>query len=256
MSDEAVVVTEEAIPGDVPLFTNPAWRDRFPWAFQATTGRGSQEEPFDLSFFGEAATGTILNRWRRVRQATGFYSVAHGQQVHGCHVRVHERLARAIVIADETDGHVTRAEGVLLAVSIADCVPIFLLHERSQTIGLLHAGWRGVAAGVLEEGIDVLLNAARGGAESIYCHFGPAICGKCYEVGPEVFSALGLRAPEGNQPIDLRAVLGDRAARAGVSAKKISTSTLCTKCDADRFFSHRGGARERQMALLGLRSIR
>jgi hypothetical protein len=83
-------------------------------------------------------------------------------------------------------------------------------------------------------------------------HFGPSICGACYEVGPEVFSALGLDAPPGPAPLDLRGALAARAVAAGVRATNVSVSGLCTRCSRDGLFSHRGGDRARQVAYLGI----
>jgi YfiH family protein len=245
-------VREERIADVAPLFTNPVWQKRFPGTFQATTGRGPDTDPFDLSFFGESPAGKVLTRWRAVRDATGFPNIAHARQIHSANIILHDQAPNGILLADNADGHLTQAAGVLLAVSIADCVPIFILHEAGHAIALLHAGWRGVAAGILERGIETLVLQTRCNASDLHCHFGPAICGECYQVGPEVFTALGLRAPRHNQPIDLRGMLAERAERAGIPGSNISTSAFCTKHDGV-FFSHRGGDRGRQMALMGLR---
>jgi copper oxidase (laccase) domain-containing protein len=89
-------------------------------------------------------------------------------------------------------------------------------------------------------------------AQDLHVHFGPAICGVCYEVGPEVHEALGLEVPAQNTPVDLRAVLAQRAIAAGVHAANVSTSTYCTRCSDRIFFSHRGGDAGRQMGLIGI----
>lgn len=253
-SGGAVLIREQRMAETPPLFTNPDWQERFPSIFQATTGRGSAADPFDLSFFGQSPAGLVYLRWRAVRDATGFQNLAHARQTHSANILTYDAAVPGTLLGDHADGHVTSVGGLLLAVSIADCVPVFLVHETGHAIALLHAGWRGVAAGILESGIEALRAQVHGQVSDLYCHFGPAICGKCYEVGPEVFTALGLRAPRENQPIDLRAVLAERAARAGIPASNVSSSAFCTQCDREHFFSHRGGARERQMALLGLRA--
>jgi copper oxidase (laccase) domain-containing protein len=83
-------------------------------------------------------------------------------------------------------------------------------------------------------------------------HFGPAICGECYEVGPEVHVALGLPEPAENSLIDIRAVLAQQALAAGVPEANITTSTFCTRCGNSPFFSHRGGHPERQVGVIGM----
>ena len=84
-------------------------------------------------------------------------------------------------------------------------------------------------------------------------HLGPSICGECYEVGPEVFRALGRSAPPGPTPIDLRAILAERARAAGVREESISISTHCTLHGDAPLYSHRGGDHGRQMGFLGIR---
>lgn len=154
-------------------------------------------------------------------------------------------------IPEDRDGHVTDVEGVLLAVSIADCVPVSVVDPARRRVALLHAGWRGTAEGILERGLDEL--AGEAGAAGLLVHLGPAICGGCYEVGPEVFEALGRPRPDAPSPIDLRSVLAERAVAAGVEGDHVSVSELCTRCEHDLLFSHRGGDSGRQVAYLGVR---
>lgn len=250
----ARVVRERRVPGDVPLFRHPEWEERFPWVVQGTTGRGSADAPFDLGLFGGQPVGAALRRWRVLRNATGIPTAVHARQVHGAAVLVHSGACPpGLVIADDADGHVTRAENVLLAVSVADCVPVFVVAPEARAVALLHAGWRGVAAGIVERGIEVLLETAGATAGELFVHLGPAICGECYEVGPEVHVALGLAQPAGNLPIDLRAVAAGRAVARGVDPDRITVSGFCTRCAGSPFFSHRAGCAERQMGVLGIR---
>jgi len=245
-------VAETLLPGELPLFAIEQWQSRFPWLFHATTGAGSPDEPFDLSFFGSTRAGTVMEHWRDVRSATGFDRIVHARQVHEATVLVHTNTEPGINIRDDADGHVTTVRGVLLAVSVADCVPVFIVDAKARAIALLHAGWRGCAAGILEDGLRTLQRVTYVGLNDVHVHFGPSICGDCYQVGPEVFQAMKLPVPATSTPLDLRAALADRARSAGVPADNISISRHCTRC-GEGFFSHRRGHRERQMALLGLR---
>jgi polyphenol oxidase len=136
----------------------------------------------------------------------------------------------------------------LLTVSIADCVPISLVDSSSRRIALLHGGWRGTALGILGAGLAHL----GGDPSAVHVHLGPAICGRCYEVGPEVHQALGLAVPAAPAPVDVRAVLARQAVDAGVAPGHISVSEHCTRC-GDNFFSHRAGSPGRQLGVLGLR---
>jgi hypothetical protein len=97
------------------------------------------------------------------------------------------------------------------------------------------------------EGITAL--AARGiRAAELRIHLGPAICGDCYEVGPEVHAALGLSEPAEPCPVDLRAVILQRALELGLSQDRLSSSEHCTRCGGSPFFSHRAGDPERHGA--------
>ncbi|HET9984780.1 MAG TPA: laccase domain-containing protein [Longimicrobiales bacterium] len=240
----------------LPLYAHPEWAERFPWLVQGTTGRGEPGDAFDFRLFGDTPSGVLIDRWRRLREATGCAGSVHARQVHGAEVLVHRHPVPGLLVAERYDGHATREPGVLLTVSVADCVPISLVDGERRAVALLHGGWRGVAAGVLEQGITALRAVAGAAPADLWVHLGPAICGECYEVGPEVFSALGLPEPAANTPIDLRAVLVRRAAAAGVAPARISVSEHCTRCGAASFYSHRAGCAERQLGLLGVRPAR
>jgi YfiH family protein len=243
-----------ASEGGVPLWQHAEWTDRFPWLSQGITGAsvGDAGDPFDLALFGEAPTRGVMERWRALGRAVGIERIVHGKQVHGAVLRVHGESAPGLSVSPDTDGHLTRVPGILLTVSVADCVPISLVAPDRRAIALLHGGWRGVAAGILERGIEMLTQRLGARLDDLHAHFGPSICGDCYEVGPEVHRGLGLSDPGGNEPVDLRAVLAERAVGAGLRRERLTTSTRCTKCAASPFFSHRGGRAERQVAVLGI----
>lgn len=235
-------VTEER-RGDVPLFVHPEWAD-WKWLVQGTTSR----ESGSFASFGEQSADVMQTQWRNLRRQLGMTNAVLGRQVHGAHVINHEGFAGGMLFTDDADGHITRVVGTLLAVSIADCAPVFLVDEPARMVGVLHAGWRGVAANILLRGIKCMSSQPA----NLLVHFGPAICGECYEVGPEVHAALGLPEPQHNSVIDIRAVLAQQAMKAGVPEGNITTSTFCTRCGDSPFFSHRGGDAERQVGVIGL----
>ena len=183
----------------------------------------------------------------------GFAGMKHTRQVHGKGILPHRKPGSGLSIGPDADGHSTSAPGILLAVTVADCVPVFLVDPIRRAVALLHAGWRGAAAGILEEGASLLLQDAGAREEDILMHLGPAICGTCYEVGPEVHVALGLPRPETPSPVDLRGVLAERAVELGLLDSHITRSSFCTLCNASPFFSHRGGESKRQVGFLGIR---
>lgn len=236
-----------------PLWSHPDWQERFPWLVQGTTGRGA--EHLDLGLFGAVPTATAQERWRALRRAAGLPTAVHARQVHAAQVLWHEALAPGLFIGDDADGHATRSAGLLLTVSVADCVPIFIIDAARRAVALLHGGWRGVAAGIVRAGIAELVARVGSDARDLELHCGPAICGDCYEVGPEVPAALGITAgAAGKVRLDVRAEVARRALRAGLTPERITLSEHCTRCAPGEFWSHRGGCRERQLGVLGIRA--
>jgi copper oxidase (laccase) domain-containing protein len=116
----------------------------------------------------------------------------------------------------------------------ADYMPVAL--AQGGAVAVVHAGWRGLAAGVVEEGVRVLRSLAPTGP--VVAVIGPCAGPCCYEVGPEVLLALGGGQPaDGDRTkLDLRACAHERLAAAGVN--EVSDAAACTICD-ERFFSHR-----------------
>jgi YfiH family protein len=251
-ADFRVAAERDTDPG-LPLRSNLEWSERWPWLTQGTTWRGA-DGTFDLGLFGRQPVGEVLARWRLLQDALGVHGIVHSRQVHGAGIRVHEQATPGFTLLDGFDGHYTAEPGFALTVSIADCVPVSIIDPDARTATLLHAGWRGVAAGIIERGIALAAERGAGDTALLHVHFGPAICGRCYEVGPEVHERLGLDVPDGPLPVDLRAVGAARALNAGIPASAIGISASCTRCDPHRpYWSHRAGEAGRQMAVLAIR---
>lgn len=244
-------ITEVAVPGSVPRVAHPEWTSTFPWLCQGSTVPGP-DRSHDMALFGASPSGEVQARWARLAESVGFPRVVHAHQVHGARVAVHEVVAAGRWVVEAFDGHATRVPGTLLTVATADCVPVSVVDPGNRAVALLHAGWRGTVAGVLEAGLSVLASALSGRVAACHVHLGPAICGDCYEVGPEVHQALGLPVPSEPTPVDLRRELARRAAAAGVPVQHLTVSSLCTRCGEAGLYSHRGGDRGRQVALLGV----
>jgi polyphenol oxidase len=167
------------------------------------------------------------------------------EQVHGAHVVLVDEvnLAAARARAPRGDALVTRLRRVPLAVRVADCLPVCLGSDDGTTIGVAHAGWRGLSAGVLE----ATLAAMRMPGASIRAWLGPSIGANAFEVGADVRDAFCSAAPQdvvhfrdaapGKWLADLRGLACARLARAGVT--DVRGTGACTHSDAARFFSHR-----------------
>lgn len=260
--------TTEVLAHGPSRLVHPGWAHDFRWVDQGTTTRGRGANPFDLGLFsGGLDEEMVRAHWVELCNSLGYARAQHARQVHGDVVRSShpqpvrdegmpvrgEGMEDLPLLTEPCDGHVTREAGVLLAVTTADCVPVFFVDPSTRAVGAIHAGWRGVAAGVFERGLDELVQYGSGGSGEVHVHMGPAICGSCYEVGPEVYERLGLTTPGRPTPIDLRRVLVDRAIEHGVPAEQISVSSHCTRCTESELFSHRAGDPYRQVGFIGIR---
>ena len=198
---------------------------------------------------GAEPVGEVMGRWdvlQRFLFPAGHGRFATARQVHGADLVVHTPGWRGWLRAGSADGHVALDCGTALAVSVADCVPVYVAH-RSGAVALLHAGWRGTAAGILAAAVRVL--AGHGlAAEELRVLLGPAICGRCYEVSPDVHLTLTGQAVEVPTPVSLRGVLAGQAASLGV--RDVRIVDRCTRCDGGELFTHRAGDAGRQMAVL------
>jgi YfiH family protein len=247
-------VIEEAVAGPdaVPRLELRAWKDRFGLTAGITTRGPSGDYSLGL-WSGTEPVGRAMERWDAFRRAfaPGFGALVLGRQIHGRDVRWQGPGADGWILVEGCDGHATRERGVLLAVTVADCVPVYLADPASGAVGLLHAGWRGTAAGILEAGVALLNERVSAARENIVIHCGVSICGWCYEVGPEVVREVTGSHVEKPERLDLRAELARRARAAGV--REVTVSPFCAAHDADRFHSHRasGGRGGRMVAYLG-----
>jgi len=235
----------------VPRAELAEWRERF-GLVAGLTVRG-ENGGFSLGLLTEEPVGQVMGRWRAFLHAVRpqFPAFQMARQVHSATVAWHDGVGPGWHVAEEIDGHASGQQGLLLGVTIADCVPIYLAAQGGGAFALLHAGWRGVAAGILERGVGLLASRSVGGAAAVAVHLGVGICGDCYEVGPEVVRAVEGRVVRGPSQLDLRDALAERAARLGV--RDLTRSPHCTACSRDKFFSHRGssGRDGRMVAYLG-----
>lgn len=192
----------------------------------------------------------VLGRWDALRAAIaadgGGERLATARQVHGANVLGHGPGWTGWLRGPDADGHLAFDRGTATAVTVADCVPVFVAHPSGAT-ALLHSGWRGTAAGILARAVGAFADAGLA-VSDLGVFLGPAICGTCYEVSPDVYGRLTGRSVAHPTPVDLRAVIADHARALGV--RNVATADSCTRCDNTRFYSHRAGDAGRQLGVL------
>ncbi|MFQ5889258.1 MAG: polyphenol oxidase family protein [Gemmatimonadota bacterium] len=244
---------EKRTVGPFAVFANAEWEGEFPGLSAGITAAAPRA---DFGLGTAPSPLLLLQRYEALAAGLGFESVVVCRQVHGSRVvGVEAPVPRGFHSPGEGDGLACEVRGVLLVVTAADCVPVYLLDPVSRALVLLHAGWRGTASGVLEAGAWLLATRVAAPPGRLFLHLGPAICGGCYEVGGEVLAAMGRPGVERGR-VDLRDELTSRALSLGMDGQGISRSPWCTRCESGLFHSHRarGESAGRMAAYLGWRS--
>ena len=235
----------------------------------ATRAGGASSGPFSSlnlgTAVGDAADAVAENR-RRFAAALDARPVFL-RQLHG--TRVVRLTARdwALGAPIEADAAFTTEPGVACTVQVADCLPVLLAAPQGRGVAAAHAGWRGLAGGVIDASVNALCEATHCGPEELRAWLGPCIGPRQFEVGADVLAAFGA-ATDGSDP--LRFVLGARAdgsprwlanlpqlARdrlAALGLTHIDGGAWCTVEDDSRFFSfRRDGVTGRHAAAIWLR---
>jgi YfiH family protein len=218
-----------------------------PHCFSTRIG-GVSPAPFDSLNLGNPS-GTdrvddydrIYENYRKLQRAIGRpnHERIWVHQVHGGDV-----MRAPCPSGAKADALVTDDPSKLIAIRVADCVPILLSSHDGKVVSAIHSGWRGVIAGVVRNAIE----AMRIPPQKILAAIGPCIGFEAFEVGGEVLEAItnsiGEAAPikrrdDGKGHVDLRRAVELQLHRAGIPANQIDTTDRCTFRDADEFFSHR-----------------
>ena len=178
-----------------------------------------------------------------------FGPIQYMSQVHGNRVAIIEEVTYEYPTADAL---VTGIPGITLAVMIADCIPLLL--RSKDAVAAVHVGRKGLLNRVAEKAIDVMREISDAQISAI---IGPAICGKCYEVSPEIFSEVTASHPESasqtasNTPsLDLVAALISDLKKLEIT--EIDNQSRCTLEDQDLYSYRRDGATGRQAGLVWL----
>lgn len=209
------------------------------------------------------------------------------RQIHSDLIHCLNELPREPLVGD---GLITRVPGILLGVQTADCLPVILVDTKKKAVGVFHAGWRGTVKRIVEKGVGEMRRWFGTRPKDIKAAIGPGVHACCYDVGAEVrqqFESqfayaeklfrevkesdpvrekypllfLTARAPGHSELptkifLDLVEANRRQLIDAGVSAKNISASPLCTACRPDLLFSYRAekGVTGRMMAVAGIRT--
>lgn len=231
-------------------------------ALHTTRAHGCSQAPYDdgngggglnlASHVGDALDAVLRNR--ALLQNALPSAPVWLNQVHGTQVIDAAEFSHATQ-APEADASFTSAAKVVCCVMTADCLPVLLCDAAGESVAAAHAGWRGLAAGVLQNSVQ----AMRGrGAQEIYAWLGPAIGPQAFEVGAEVKAAFLARLGD-SASAAFRAVgdkyLADiyhlaRLALAEVGVLQVAGGQECSLSQSDKYYSYRRQARTGRMAAM------
>lgn len=220
---------------------------------------GVSEGPFATANLGRDLgddPAAVEENHRRLAATLGFERLFEVRQVHG------RRLLEVGTDEDptelrrqEADGLIATEPGVAVGVRTADCVPVLLADPKTGAVAAVHAGWRGVEAGIVPAAVERL-----GGGDRLLVALGPHIRQAHFEVGPEVAERLAAVAPgqevvalrRGRPHVDLAGILRAQLGAAGVEAERIDDVGGGTFAEPSRFFSYRrdGGRTGRHLAVI------
>jgi polyphenol oxidase len=227
---------------------------RIPRIVHAFSTRRSDRRDFTLGL-GQSLNPLVQVNRVRFAAAIGAagWPLLKLKQVHSGLVQIMEDTAAASN-AMQGDAATTSLPGVLLGVQTADCVPVLLADRQARAVAAVHAGWRGTTARIVAAAVDALSRHYDVPSGDIFAAVGPQIGVCCYEIGEDVaeqFNEPGLleRRAEWPRPhLNLAEANRRQLLEAGIPEAQIETSSLCTRCRDDLFFSYRReGARTGHM---------
>lgn len=225
-----------------------------------TTRRGGvsegEYESLNMAFNKKDKRENVEENYRRVAKALGIdtENMVLSNQVHDNKIRVVTEADRGKGIYRKSDiigvdGLMTDKTDVALVTFYADCVPVFLFEPVKRVIALVHSGWRSTLKDISKEAVIKMKEEFDCRTEDIEAAIGPSIGQCCFEVGEEVYAEFintfnwceaYCKKVKDKWFIDLQSIIKTSLLMQGLEENKILNAGICTKCNNDIFFSHRG----------------
>ena len=262
-----------------PHFVIESWEKLVPGlrvGFSTKHGGVSQSHHADMNLalhVGDRSEDVVANR-KILAEAIGFPFEAwtSGEQVHGNHIETVTMNERGkgkedrVDAIQDTDGLLTNESDILLTSFYADCVPLYFLDPIKKVIGLAHAGWQGTQLKIAGKMVEKMIKLYSSNVEEIRVVIGPSIGQCCYEVDHRVVQPMHntisvitedmiFDKKNGHYDLDLKKINQEILKQAGILPNHIETTTYCTSCESQTFFSHRRdhGRTGRMASWIGLR---
>lgn len=196
------------------------------------------KEEFDLRFLtkednvhNDAEIGTLSGAKRTVGL----------RQLHGSVVHVVREPSSRVL---DGDGLVTDVPGLTLTIRFADCQGLVIYAPKHNVVGLIHAGWRGVVAGVIPSFFATLTSEWNIDPTDTFVGIGPSLCEQCADFSEPATEVPSLKEFTKGKHVDLRGAADAQLRKAGVQEANIERSSECTRCMPERYWTYRGGHRE------------
>jgi len=176
--------------------------------------------------------------------------------------QTHSNCIRYVVtsgFAGECDSLITNRKPVILSIRVADCIPIFLYASDSDSIGLVHAGWKGTASGITERTVKEMIRRFGSRTESIEVYMGPSIRSCCFKIQGDVSTLFSDKFLRKNKKsgvyLDLQEANRHQLLSYSIKDKNINIDDRCTVCNSEVFFSFRrdGNKAGRMLCIIGHR---
>ncbi len=244
----------------------PEW-DEFEGLVHGFLGRrgGWSQPPYaslNVSYDNGDDVQSVKQNWCELKVALGLsdVNVITANQVHGNTIlKASNGTGKRAGVGD---GLMTDVPGLLLGIMAADCVPLLFLEPGRKVVGVVHAGWRGTAAGIAARAVTRMREEYRIDPSALRVAMGPSIGPCCYEVGREVVEQIEVNWPEalrdawrpegGKGCLDLKAINEAQLVGAGVPRSHIQKIGPCTACNVEDYFSYRKeGKTGSQLSFIG-----
>ncbi|TAN42911.1 MAG: peptidoglycan editing factor PgeF [Nitrospirae bacterium] len=207
------------------------------------------------AFFTTKSSSADMNRLLKISETEKAY------------VPIQKHTDKVVVVDHDlepkiADAVITNRPRILIGVQVADCVPILMYDGKKKVVAAVHAGWRGTAAGILKNTLNVMADRFYSSPADIFVAIGPSIKGCCYQVGPEVVEGVKKSTGEGTYIIekggkycvDLAGANKRQALSCGIPEQNIRIAADCTFCLPEKYYSYRfaKGTTGRQYGLIGM----
>lgn len=159
-------------------------------------------------------------------------------------------------LSKESDALISNISNKFIGVTTADCIPVFLFDSRTNAVGIVHSGRKGLFLEITNKTIIKMNHDFGTNTSDLYIQIGPHICEKCYEVDNFILEEFGIFEKKTKGYLPMQEILLSQLEKLHIPKNQIFTSPLCTRCSQNRdqyiFYSHRRQESERMLSFIGI----